>query len=181
MPRFGGAPAPAASMRLSPEAASLRVADWFPAGMLSRITLVDMVRHVQPHLVRDASVSTEWLLGWVAQALRDGQLEAHVLHRTIQLSAGAGQTEPVPPPRDEPTPESKEDKTWIAIQLVDDQGKPIAYKRYRIELPNGSTNDGMLDENGMARVDGIDPGTCEVSFPDLHTVDWWPAQEATGT
>jgi hypothetical protein len=30
----------------------------------------------------------------------------------------------------------------------------------------------MLDSEGRARVDGIDPGTCKVSFPDRDAKDW---------
>lgn len=74
-------------------------------------------------------------------------------------------SDPPPPP---------EQKTWIAIRLVSDDPEPVPvpFKRYRIELPDHSTREGMLDANGMARVDGIDPGTCKVSFPDLHGPDW---------
>jgi hypothetical protein len=32
--------------------------------------------------------------------------------------------------------------------------------------------DGRLDSRGMARIDGIARGTCEVSFPDLAADDW---------
>ncbi len=31
---------------------------------------------------------------------------------------------------------------------------------------------GYLDSNGRARIDGIDPGVCEVSFPDIDANEW---------
>jgi hypothetical protein len=68
----------------------------------------------------------------------------------------------------------REEKTWIEIVLMDDRDppKPVSFARYRVELPDGSARDGMLDQHGKARVDGIDPGTCQVGFPGLDGRDW---------
>ncbi len=63
-------------------------------------------------------------------------------------------------------------KSWVEIELVDQQGKPAAYERYRVVPPGGEPIEGFLDEKGFARVDGIDPGTCQVSFPDLDGAGW---------
>jgi hypothetical protein len=63
-------------------------------------------------------------------------------------------------------------KSWIAIQLIGEDDKPIPSERYRILLPDGSSRDGSLDENGSAHVDGIDPGNCVVTFPDLDREAW---------
>lgn len=62
--------------------------------------------------------------------------------------------EPAPPP-----------KTWIEIQLVNEDGYPIAHERYRIALPDGEVREGVLDESGQARLVDIDPGACKVMFP----------------
>jgi hypothetical protein len=69
-------------------------------------------------------------------------------------------------------PEPREETTWIAIRLADKKGRPAAFKRSRIELPDGSRREGMLEAKGVARIDGIDPGMCEVSFPDFDKSDW---------
>ena len=45
-------------------------------------------------------------------------------------------------------------------------------ERYQIELPDGSVAKGTLDQDGFARVDGIDPGTCKVTFPELDKEAW---------
>jgi hypothetical protein len=66
-------------------------------------------------------------------------------------------------------------KTFIEIELKDDQNNPIGNERYRIKLPDGSLKEGRLDANGRARVDGIDPGTAQVSFPGIDANDWRPA------
>ena len=46
-------------------------------------------------------------------------------------------------------------------------------EKYEIKLPDGETVDsGTLDGNGRARVEGIDPGQCEVTFPELDGDSW---------
>lgn len=59
----------------------------------------------------------------------------------------------------------KKKKSWIEIELKDDDGNPVAGEPYRVEVPDGSLAEGTLDEKGFARVEGIDPGNCVVSFP----------------
>ncbi len=66
----------------------------------------------------------------------------------------------------------KDVKTWIEIKLVDAHGQPVPGEPYRIELPNGEVRTGSLDSKGLARIDGIDPGTCKVSFPERDKRDW---------
>jgi type VI secretion system secreted protein VgrG len=79
------------------------------------------------------------------------------------------------PSHQQPDEEEAEDeeKTWIEIELVDEDDNPIAGERYRITLPDGETIDeGTTDANGLARVSGIDPGTCKITFPDLDKDAW---------
>ena len=63
-------------------------------------------------------------------------------------------------------------KTWIAIELVGEDDKPIPGACYRIILPDGTSEEGTLDSAGRTRVDDIDPGTCVVTFPDLDQDAW---------
>ena len=99
----------------------------------------------------------------------------------ISSSAGstptaAGQS----PASDAPThnpdaPENQDKKHWIEIQLNDDDGNPVPGEAYKITLPDGTTiADGTLDDKGYARVDNIDPGTCQVTFPNLDKDTWAP-------
>ncbi len=60
-----------------------------------------------------------------------------------------------------------EEEHWLEIELVDDEGNPVPGELYVVELPDGSTVSGRLDGNGFARLEGIDPGTAKVSFPEL--------------
>lgn len=64
------------------------------------------------------------------------------------------------------TPEKAEEH-WLEIELLDDQGQPVAGELYTVELPDGSVISGRLDALGQARHEGIDPGTAKVSFPNL--------------
>jgi hypothetical protein len=74
-----------------------------------------------------------------------------------------------------PTIVSPEKKHWIEIALVDENGDPVSGQNYKIALPNGEVLTGSLDERGLARIEGIDPGTCKIGFPDLDGSVWDPA------
>lgn len=69
-----------------------------------------------------------------------------------------------------PCPYAK--KVWIEIELVGEDGSPIADQRYLVIAPDGSEYRGRTDADGAARIDGIDPGSCQVSFPDLDQEAW---------
>lgn len=78
----------------------------------------------------------------------------------------AAKAEQAPPP--------PEEKHFIEIELVDDEGKPVANERWFVELPDGSTKSGSTNANGYARIDGVDPGTAKVSFPDMDKASYEP-------
>ena len=91
--------------------------------------------------------------------------------------APAGPAQPVlpcgfspPPPAPPPSPDPN--KTFIEIALVDRAGAPVAYEAYRVLTPSGETVDGSLDEDGLARLEGLDPGQCQVTFPDIDGRLW---------
>ena len=46
------------------------------------------------------------------------------------------------------------------------RGNPLVTKDSFV-LPNGEERTGRLDREGFARIQGIEPGTCNVSFPEL--------------
>ena len=63
--------------------------------------------------------------------------------------------------------------SWIEIQLLDESDQPVPGEPYQVTLPDGVTvGEGSLDEKGFARIDGIDPGTCQVCFPKLDQEAW---------
>jgi hypothetical protein len=69
-------------------------------------------------------------------------------------------------------PEPAKELTYVALEMVDEDGNPASGLRYRITLPSGATREGTLSASGYARIDGVDPGSCKVSFPDLDASSW---------
>jgi hypothetical protein len=84
---------------------------------------------------------------------------------------------PVDMPRPARTPSQATDpeKTWVEVKLVDDKGKPVPGQKYRIKTPDGVVHEGTLDEQGTAMLSGLDPGGCDISFPDIDGNEWKPA------
>lgn len=84
---------------------------------------------------------------------------------------GAEQIKPHKPPQ---TQEEKEKKpSWIEIKLVDEEGEPVPGEQYKITLPDGETvAEGTLDNKGFARVEGFEPGSCKITFPQLDKDAW---------
>ena len=82
---------------------------------------------------------------------------------------GQTKVKPFKPPDE---PEEDEETSWIEIELIDEDGQPVAGESYEIELPDGSVASGTLDGKGGARVEGFRPGACKVSFPKLDKDAW---------
>ncbi len=64
--------------------------------------------------------------------------------------------------------------SWIELQLVDDAGQPVAGEAYEVEMADGTVATGTTGADGVARVSGIDPGTCKIRFPNLDKDAWEP-------
>lgn len=78
---------------------------------------------------------------------------------------GVVSTDPGEPPSDH----------WIGVKLVDDAGEPIPFERFRVKMSDGSIVEGTLDEKGYRRVEGVEPGSAMVSFPNIDGDEWKPA------
>jgi hypothetical protein len=63
--------------------------------------------------------------------------------------------------------EEKKPTAWVEFELVDSEGEPLAGVGYRLTLPDGSTREGKVDARGRVRVEGVEPGECSVTFPEL--------------
>lgn len=69
--------------------------------------------------------------------------------------------------------EEGQEKTWIEIELVDENDQPIAGERYEMTLPDGTTvATGTTGPDGVAKVRWIDPGNCQITFPNLDKDAW---------
>ncbi len=73
------------------------------------------------------------------------------------------------PPADAP---SSPGSTWVEIQLVDERGRAVPGERFAIELPDGSVAEGTTGPDGSARLRGVSPGTCRITFPGLDATIW---------
>jgi len=107
-----------------------------------------------------------------ADAADPGEVEAVKAEQAKAKSGkyGSVQTTAHKPPA---TQKEKEEKvSWIEIVAVDDKDRPVSGERYKIVLPDGAVAEGTLDNKGFARIDGIPPGSCEVSFPELDKSVW---------
>lgn len=108
------------------------------------------------------------------------QLAGYLVTRRVVVLAlpephiNMGSSPPTPqptPPRPTPTPPS-ERRSWIEIELVDEDGKPVAGERYRVRLPDGTVKENFLDGRGFARIESPVPGNCQISFPRRDGADW---------
>lgn len=72
---------------------------------------------------------------------------------------------------------SGEPQDWLELELLDDQDQPVANEPYRVTCPDGAIREGALGKNGRARLEGITPGTCRVTFPKLDAKELKSAQE----
>lgn len=73
------------------------------------------------------------------------------------------------PKEDEVVPPEKK---WIELEMVDETGRPIAGEKYEVELPDGKIATGTTGANGVARVNGVKPGSCKIRFPNLDQDAW---------
>ena len=64
------------------------------------------------------------------------------------------------------------EKTWVEFRLVDQDGKPVGNVSYQVRLPDGEVFSGRLNSQGMVRFDSIDPGDCQISFPEIDANEW---------
>jgi len=84
---------------------------------------------------------------------------------------GMGEPDEAPAPAAPTQRETKRD--WIEIEIVYDDGTPYDGNCH-VQLPSGAETDGAPDEDGVVRIDGLLPGSCRVSFPDLDASVWDP-------
>lgn len=61
---------------------------------------------------------------------------------------------------------------WVEFTLVDPDNQPIANERFKIEMPDGAYAFGVTNDQGKVRIEGFDPGTCKVTFPDKDASEW---------
>ena len=86
-----------------------------------------------------------------------------------QVKYGTTAVKPYKPPTEE---EANKKTSWVEVELVDEDGEPVAGEKYEITLPDGRVAKGTTNEKGLVRIEGIDPGSCKVTFPNLDKSAW---------
>ncbi len=61
---------------------------------------------------------------------------------------------------------------WIQIVVADETGNPVGGIEYQLVLADGSTEGGTVPDDGVLRLENIEPGSCKLSFPRLGDEDW---------
>lgn len=124
------------------------------------------------------------VLRTIQQAIASGELisarRQGVAGGSSQVGGNSSGQNAAPPPKRRsttpPPPRSKDDeKTWVEVRLIDQNGKPVPGAKYKLKITDGSVREGSLDSDGRVRVNGIDPGNCTVWFPDYDGKEWKPA------
>ena len=127
------------------------------AELVSVIAALDGLTGAAEHL------ATEQLKSRVAEAVARERL---IAFRTAQPTVVEQ------PQKVEPLGPSEDDTTWIEIELVDQDKDPVPNERFLIETSDGRTIQGTTNASGKAREEGLKPGDCKVSFPDLEAESW---------
>ncbi len=124
-----------------------------------------------------ALATSAWGLGEERQSLRPLLLRSFERQDLVVLAPRRRNAQlpgqpPLQPPSLPQRPPPPALKTFIEIVLLDQDGKPVPGEAFQITLPDGRVQTGTLDRTGFARVDGIDPGVCDVRFPNIDGSEW---------
>lgn len=66
--------------------------------------------------------------------------------------------------------------TWIEIKLNDKDGQPVPGEAFEVwSSADEPVATGTLDEHGFARVEGLEPGSYQITFPRYDKRAWKPA------
>ena len=149
----------------------------------ARRSVVELLRALRSSCDLSTPESAQAALRVIQQAIAAGELVAvRRAGTSAEVSEGSGAgSSGAPPPRrrtsNPPPPSSsstREEKTWVEVRLVDDDGNPVAGAQYKLKITDGSVREGSLDDDGRVRVNGIDPGSCTVWFPEYDGKEWRP-------
>jgi hypothetical protein len=121
-------------------------------------------------------LSEHELTDLLAAALAAGRLRACGTARRPRLMRLAHGQDPAAPT---PAPERRaasqrpgREVHWIEIEVLGEDGVGIANVEYLIVTPDQRQHRGVTDRDGRARLERIDAGECQVSFPKLDQEAW---------
>jgi len=134
---------------------------------LVKADLVRAIEAADGSVGRASFLTLEELRTAVADAIRQGRLVAYRTSRPMRVQREV-EIEPLGPQEDS--------TTWIELMLLDEETKePIPNERYILLTSDGKKIEGTTNASGKAREEGIAPGPCKVSWPDLPDASWQAA------
>jgi len=115
------------------------------------------------------------IVDYLAEELANGQIK--ILRKKPIVKLGVWQERKIiEQQRDKEDIESiaamDDDKSWIEILLVNTSNQPVADEQFHIHLPDGTEKQGKTNSMGVARFNGVDPGTCHITFPQKDKETW---------
>ncbi|MBK8258038.1 MAG: hypothetical protein IPK82_35900 [Polyangiaceae bacterium] len=155
--------------RLPPDVAARLVRSWLLAPE-ARGALQDMVWTVRGGLCFSTPPSSDAEIAVEIDLVRAFDVGDLVLLRIADVE-GTGGPKPKRPSTIPPIQPVK--KTWIEVELLDEDGKPVATDLL-LTLPDGTKK--TLPIEGFVRIDNIDPGTCDIQFPKIDAREWKRSQ-----
>ncbi len=97
--------------------------------------------------------------GWLRkEGLDPGEAKLHVLDEKAMPPPAA------PPPR--PPHAEEEPEAWFEMELTDDEGRPAAGMKVKLELPDGTVLEEKLDDAGRLRKAGLKAGDVKLHLPE---------------
>jgi hypothetical protein len=101
-----------------------------------------------------------------ADVASPGEVEKAKASQRESASGKYGST-PVTPYSPPESSDEEKKKSWIEIKLIDKKGEPVAGEPYTITLGDGRIITGTTGADGSARHNNLDPGSAQVTFPEL--------------
>lgn len=77
-----------------------------------------------------------------------------------------------PPPKSVIVVDPTKTDTFLGIELVDSNKTPVPFARFIVTPPGKTPIEGTLDLKGKVRIEGLEPGTCQIVFPNLDRRDF---------
>jgi len=150
-------------------------ATWILEAWMRDPTTADMLMKLDRELHGTSSsdgldVSTR--LASAARRLADDlRFESIVLQRVRQVGFSGTQGRPEAPSTSQPAPGVA--KTWIEVVLVDEDSRaPMPDELVRLVTPSGEVHERRTDARGSLRLEHLDPGSCDVCFPQFDGGEW---------
>lgn len=130
---------------------------------------------------------TKWRFDAVVKPALERALRRGLLAREGQSNVGASRTAgksgeagvygKAPPKSGEPQPERSpappakivaarriDEKTFVDVVIADKGGKPLSGRRYKLELPDGTMEEGRLASDGRLGKTNLDPGIARLTL-----------------